>query len=395
VKCPTAQIAPDGSVPAESPPFSTIYYYHCHHHDPLRAGGQDRRCPERNIRADALDDFVFAQIRAALPDPALLLAGEQAAAVTAPAPDDELLAAELARLDRKLDAARAEHTRLIDLFQAALFDMPEPQRRAAAITTRQKELTAKRGSLAAQRADLAKGNQLRRGVEHFAARVRTIIDDLDPDQKQQLLRLLIDNVQVTGWHIKIQLRIPLPDPPPEHCPRRDKPTPDIGPATVSSEDSLRSLHEHRRRQLPDAVPPRPGRSHPPRRGQHMTATQPGPPSRHDAVTTPGLPSCHDGVTTPCPVCEHPFTPAGRRKFCSGACRALAYRRRPGSRRHPRRPPQKAGHGIRMRQLRQPGPREPVLRPGGTFMRRAGTGGCCPSCGEPVTIAELSGPKDRT
>jgi DNA replication protein DnaC len=30
--------------------------------------------------------------------------------------------------------------------------------------------------------------------------------------------------------------------------------------------------EHRRRQLPDAVPPGPGRGHPPRRGQHMTAT---------------------------------------------------------------------------------------------------------------------------
>jgi hypothetical protein len=38
-------------------------YYYCHNHDPLRAGGQDRRCPERNIRADALDEFVFGQIR--------------------------------------------------------------------------------------------------------------------------------------------------------------------------------------------------------------------------------------------------------------------------------------------------------------------------------------------
>ena len=93
-------------------------YYYCHNHDPLRAGGQDRRCPERNIRADALDEFVFAQVRAALLDPGLLLAGEQAIAVHAPVPDDQLLAAELARLDRKLEAARGEHRRLIDLYQA-------------------------------------------------------------------------------------------------------------------------------------------------------------------------------------------------------------------------------------------------------------------------------------
>ena len=188
-------------------------YYYCHNHDPLRAGGQDRRCPERNIRADALDDFVFDQIRAALLDPALLLAGEQAITLHAPVPDDQLLAAELARLDRKLEAARGEHRRLIDLYQAGLIDMPELQRRAAAITARQRELEHKRASLAAERADLARGNRLRHGVEDFAARVTAVIDQLDPAQQQELLRLLIEDVQVTGWHIQIRLRIPLDDPP--------------------------------------------------------------------------------------------------------------------------------------------------------------------------------------
>ena len=223
-------------------------YYYCRNHDALRAGGQDRRCPERNIRADALDDFVFNQVRAALLDPALLLAGERAVAIHAPVPDDELLAAELARLDRKLDAARGERNRLIDLYQAALIDMPELQRRAATITARQRELTDKRASLAGQRAELAKGNQLRRGVEHFAARVRAVIDQLDHTQKQQILRLLIDNVQVTGWHVKIQLRIALPGPPgdgrPGNGPAHLGPTGDSTPPPVSTEDRLRSLHDH-------------------------------------------------------------------------------------------------------------------------------------------------------
>jgi site-specific DNA recombinase len=222
-------------------------YYYCHNHDPLRAGGQDRRCPERNIRADALDEFVFSQIRAALLNPALLLAGEQAVAFHAPVPDDELLTAELARLDRKLDAARGEHNRLIDLYQAALIDMTELQRRAATITARQREITQKRTSLAGQRADLAKGNQLRRGVDHFAGRVRAVIDHLDHAQKQQLLRLLIESVQVTGWHVKIRLRIALPGPPGDEN-FADSPA-HPGPADgttlpASTEDSLRSLHDH-------------------------------------------------------------------------------------------------------------------------------------------------------
>ena len=29
----------------------------------------------------------------------------------------------------------------------------------------------------------------------------------------------------------------------------------------------------------------------------------------------------------CPVCQHAFIPTGRKKFCSDACRAAAYRRR--------------------------------------------------------------------
>lgn len=41
-------------------------YYYCRNHDPIRAGGSDHRCPERNIRADALDAFVFTEVRQAL-----------------------------------------------------------------------------------------------------------------------------------------------------------------------------------------------------------------------------------------------------------------------------------------------------------------------------------------
>ena len=61
-------------------------YYHCRNHDPIKAGGDDRRCTERNIRSDALDTFVFDQVRAALLRPDVLTAGEQALAVRTPAP---------------------------------------------------------------------------------------------------------------------------------------------------------------------------------------------------------------------------------------------------------------------------------------------------------------------
>jgi site-specific DNA recombinase len=233
-------------------------YYYCRNHDPIRAGGESRRCPERNIRADALDAFVFDHIRTAITHPDLLLAGEQAVTLHTPIPDDELLAAELARLDRKLDAAAAERRRLIDLYQGGFIELPEMQRRATEIAARRKELQHKRTSLANERTELARNNQLRRRVHDFATHIHAVIDNLDETQKQQLLRLLIEDVRVTGWHVQIRLRIAL-DPP---HPTGPTGTPSPHPHPVSTQDGLRSIRRTQRRQLPHQRPrPRPRPHH--------------------------------------------------------------------------------------------------------------------------------------
>jgi hypothetical protein len=112
-------------------------YFHCRNHDPIRAGGESRRCAEHNIRADALDTFVFDHIPAALTHPDQLLAGEQAVALHTPIPDDGLLAAELAWLDRKIDAADTER-RLIDMYRGGFIELPEMQCRANEFATQRK-----------------------------------------------------------------------------------------------------------------------------------------------------------------------------------------------------------------------------------------------------------------
>ena len=110
-------------------------YYSCYHHDTLRAGGVDQRCTERRIRADELDAFVFAQVRDILLRPDVLLAGERALVAEQPAPDDEILDAQLARLTRRVDQATAERRRITDLYQAGHIDMPELNRRATELDT--------------------------------------------------------------------------------------------------------------------------------------------------------------------------------------------------------------------------------------------------------------------
>src|SRR6185312_12817291 len=81
-----------------------------------------------------------------------------------------------------------------------------------------------------------------------SARIHAVIDTLDDIQKQQLLRLLIEDVRVTGRHVQIRLRIALDPPPPD--PTGPTSTPPPHPHPVSSQDGLRSVSDDRRGGLP-------------------------------------------------------------------------------------------------------------------------------------------------
>ncbi len=273
-------------------PSGTVHrYYWCRNHINVRIGGPPR-CSERNIRADALDAFVFEQVRAALLNPDLLVAGQAAVTAATPVADDELLAAELARLDRKLEANQAERRRLADLYQSGLIDLDDMKRRARDIDGRHRSLTDQRDNLADQRRELAVDNGLRRRVGDFARLAAAGIDQLTFQQRQQLLRLVVEEVRVTGWQVVIQLRIPLDDNagptgggpcPPEPGGGGGRRSPDSpqtagsrqGGDRVSSKDGLRSLRgadmAEVGRQDPDALVDAHTRSLPFDQGAHGKA----------------------------------------------------------------------------------------------------------------------------
>lgn len=107
------------------------------------------------------------------------------------------------------------------------------------------------------------------------------------------------------------------------------------------------------------------------------------------------PPRHDGVTITCAACGQPFIPAGRQRWCSGACRAAGYRRRKNAAGPPvilAVPAPRRAHTVyecdscSARSLGQQRCQEC-----GTFARRVGIGGCCPGCDEPLAVTELLGP----
>jgi hypothetical protein len=105
---------------------------------------------------------------------------------------------------------------------------------------------------------------------------------------------------------------------------------------------------------------------------------------------------NDGVTIPCPVCTQPFTPVGRARVCSAACRQAVWRRRHAAPPPPITPRATSAQTVyecpacETRYLGQQ--RCPDC---GVFCRRVGPGGPCPHCEEPVAFTDLVAAPQRT
>jgi len=92
---------------------------------------------------------------------------------------------------------------------------------------------------------------------------------------------------------------------------------------------------------------------------------------------------------PCPSCGRGFRPAGRRRFCSDACRQAAWRRRHPAPRPaiPERSPRPTTvYACPTCDARYLG--EQRCHDCGIFCRRVGPGGACPHRDEPVAITDL-------
>lgn len=103
---------------------------------------------------------------------------------------------------------------------------------------------------------------------------------------------------------------------------------------------------------------------------------------------------HDGATMTCPVCAGHFVASGRRRYCSDACRAAAWRRRHRSAPAPAVvPPGMSRREVTVYECPSCDARLLAEQRCGDcqiFARRAGLGGCCPHCDEVITVEELVG-----
>ena len=94
------------------------------------------------------------------------------------------------------------------------------RRRSREIDTRARRLELEHQTLITRQSELAAGNRLCASITNSAQRALHGIDTLHFHGRQQLLRLVLEDVRVQCWNVELHLRIPLDDTPPANTSTR-------------------------------------------------------------------------------------------------------------------------------------------------------------------------------
>ena len=187
-----------------------IHYYRCLGSDDYRYP-TGRVCDNKPVRADYLDDVVWAHVTGLLADPTLVQAeldrrlNELRA--TNPA------TSERARLERDLTRTTKAITRLVQAYQEDLLTLDELRARMPDLRAKQTSLQAALDALDAAQIDQETYLKLAENLESFLSRLRDNADTATVEDRQKVLRSVVKEVLVGPERITIRHSIPVRDHP--------------------------------------------------------------------------------------------------------------------------------------------------------------------------------------
>jgi site-specific DNA recombinase len=189
------------------------HYYGC-----LRTSSgflKQERCSQRRIRADVLDELVWEEVSTRLQAPALVLEAYQdhntrqkvsAEHDGATGKDD--------RLKEQIKLANRELSWLLDAYQCGALELPELQKRRQLVNSKIEMLNREQELLSKVAAETKKETDIKASLEDFAALVSNNLKRISFENKQKLLRIVLDKIVVNDWKVDVYYNIPLPKPTP-------------------------------------------------------------------------------------------------------------------------------------------------------------------------------------
>jgi site-specific DNA recombinase len=186
-----------------------IYYYRCLGSDDYRYQG-GRVCQNKPVRADYADDVVWNHIAGLLADPALIHAEIGKRLQRARTSDP--VTRKRGQLGQALAKTTASIAAMITAFSEQLLTIDELRARMPDLRARETGLKAQIAALDAQAADRDAYLKLAGDLEGFLARLRTNSATASTQDRQRVLRALVQDILIGPEKITIRHRIPAREP---------------------------------------------------------------------------------------------------------------------------------------------------------------------------------------
>ena len=185
-----------------------LHYYRC-----LGSDGYRRLkgpvCTNRPIRQDYLDEFVWKELILLLDDPSLIRSEIDRRMAAAKKADPRRKREEDLRRERVRLESSTE--RLVTAYQEGLLTLAELRQRMPHLRKQQQAIESELHSLEMATADQSKYLRLAETLDEFRAKLRTRASTLDVEERQKILRLLVQEVLVSSDRITIRHSIPIPE----------------------------------------------------------------------------------------------------------------------------------------------------------------------------------------
>ena len=178
-------------------------YYRCYGYQQMRL-----QCrPKPMIRAERLESLVWGEVRNALENPGLIVAGIEALNAQE---DGGGLAGEIAQAERDLQSVQMEEDRAIRLYVSGKITEGQLDRQRRFITERLETLRVRLDEYRAQQAALDEKRILMENIVEWAERMGGTLDDLSDQGRREVLELLLDGVTIDRENnLQITLAVPM------------------------------------------------------------------------------------------------------------------------------------------------------------------------------------------
>ena len=181
-------------------------YYGCTGSKPTTRGEQN--CPQRYVPAETLEELVWQNVAALLWQPELIL--QHYHQLHHQAKESSLEYQEQQRIRRQVERLHQQKQRVVDAYQNGVIDLNELQQRKERIEEREQFLNQLLKDVDRRLEEVGRQVDLREGIEAFASRIQRALENPPFEDRQRILRLVIDRIEVGEEEIVIKHAIPIP-----------------------------------------------------------------------------------------------------------------------------------------------------------------------------------------